>query len=247
MSSTGRTEGLRHPDDFYQTPDFATKAILPHLAPPSRRIILDPCCGKGAILKAVREVYGVTPKQYRGLELDKPRADFARKNVSASILCRDALQTKLWVADRTSPLTIVMNPPFSLSMEFVLRGLVEMTDPSDEMAVLLRLNWLASKERKEFHRKHPSDVYVLDRRPSFAVSMKCDPKKKGEFVLGKGPNEGNGKGCGWASLFEIGAPLPERCSQCSNIRLSKVTSDSNDCGWYVWGNGRGNRWHILDT
>ena len=229
MSSTGRTGGLRHPDDFYTTPLWATLAILPKLGPLAGAYAIDPCAGKGAILDAVRQ-YAPTSTRL-GLELDEERALAAKKEHQTHI--RDALSPEPWWPGRRRKTVALFNPPFKSAMEFVLRSLVEMDPKRDTTAALLRLNWLASKERKAFHRKHPSDVYVLDRRPSFAISLKCSVKKEG---------------CGWSQLFELGIELPVECPECGKDEaLEKVTSDSNDYGWYVWGPGRGNRWYILDT
>src|SRR4051794_8045665 len=71
MSSTNRGV-LRQPDDFYQTPALATRAILPYLDLRGR--ILEPGCGNGAI---VREIVsrGVRPDQIRGVELNQQRAN----------------------------------------------------------------------------------------------------------------------------------------------------------------------------
>ena len=50
MSSTNRG-AVRHADDFYSTPAWATRAILPHLRPVQSRSVLEPACGDGAIAK----------------------------------------------------------------------------------------------------------------------------------------------------------------------------------------------------
>jgi len=179
VSATGRslaaeTGYVRHADDFYETPAWCTRAILPHL----RRtdVVLDPCAGTGAILRAVRtSVPGVICK---AIELDPVRS------YHAGIQCADALSPEtLW-----PPATIVTNPPYALAMEFVLRALLE-TQGKRDAAFLLRLNWLASQKRAEFHKKHPSDIFVLPRRPSFTPDNRTDATEYAWLVWG--PGRGN--------------------------------------------------------
>lgn len=77
MSVTGHSN-CRHPSDFYETPAWCTRAILRRFGGPipGVRTVLDPACGRGAILNVVRELwpYVVTI----GFELDGERAEIAR-------------------------------------------------------------------------------------------------------------------------------------------------------------------------
>lgn len=59
MTATGRSD-VRHPDDFYRTPAWLTRAVLPHLDLPAHSHVLDPACGDGAILDVVREAGHLT-------------------------------------------------------------------------------------------------------------------------------------------------------------------------------------------
>jgi hypothetical protein len=152
MSATGRNlvGNERRPDDFYATPAWATRAVLPHLRmqPP----VLDPCCGEGAILRVCLDYWPC------GIELDGERAAKAPGVIRRG----DALGGAAWPSHRT----IITNPPYSLAMEFIQRALAEAPADAD-VAFLLRLNFLGSQRRAAFHRMYPSDVYVLPRRPSF--------------------------------------------------------------------------------
>lgn len=153
MSATGRNlvGNERRADDFYATPAWCTRAIMPHLR--LNDPVLDPCCGDGAILG----VLFAAGRTVCGLELDA-----ARGGTSGSVSIRDALTPEPWPQHRT----IITNPPYSLAMEFIERALREAPEDAD-VAFLLRLNFLGSQRRAAFHRSYPSDVYVLPRRPSF--------------------------------------------------------------------------------
>lgn len=154
MSSTNRG-GLRHANDLYVTPKWAVDAILPHMGAPTR--VLDPACGDGELLRAAADFWHGRVQMY-GIDIEDrgwPLTDV-----------RDALKPEPWpVVDM-----ILANPPYSLAFEFVCRALQEARRRNRQngtCAVLLRLAWLAGQKRAEFHRQHPSDVYVLSKRPSF--------------------------------------------------------------------------------
>ena len=49
------------------------------------------------------------------------------------------------------------------------------------VCALLRLNWLGAQERREFHRTHPADIFVLPRRPNFMAGQ-INPKTGKKFT-----------------------------------------------------------------
>jgi hypothetical protein len=55
------------------------------------------------------------------------------------------------------------NPPYRLAAEFIARSL----DLAKTLALLLRVNYLASEKRNVFMRSLTPDIYVLPNRPSF--------------------------------------------------------------------------------
>lgn len=74
MSATGRG-AERRADDFYETPGWCTRAILPHLIPnlPERHIVLEPGSGSGSIARELLAA-GVTRERLMLIELDADRA-----------------------------------------------------------------------------------------------------------------------------------------------------------------------------
>lgn len=228
MSATGRNlvGAERHGDDFYSTPSWTTRAILPFLINRgSRMTTLDPCCGDGAILKELLGVAGVVS----GIEINGARAQ-AAADLVGNVVCRDALGPESW----GSPNLIKTNPPYALAMQFVVRALAEVAR-GGEVAMLLRLPWLASQERAAFHRAHPSDVYVLPKRPSFVEHLRWSSNQCPLLLVGNGKSK------------------PPRCqleaghADRGDGDCRTLGTDATDYGWFCWGPGRGNRWHVLDV
>ncbi len=180
MSATGRSP-VRRVDDFYETPAWGVRAIVPHLGlRPSDRV-LDPCCGRGAITQALPSDLDLV-----GLELDAGRASEAA-SLGHTVQCRDALAPEPWPAHRV----LLTNPPYRLALEFVERALREAA-PRGVVAMLLRLGFLESKKRAAFHQQHPADVFVLSERPSF-TGRGTDAAAYGWFLWG-------GRGGRWRLL-----------------------------------------------
>lgn len=170
MSATNRG-AARRPGDFYATPAWVTRAILPHL--PAFATVLDPCAGEGAILREVGGGFGI-------------ERDFERVHRchAQDIPCThgDALASEA-VWGRFS--VCVMNPPFSQAEAFVRRALAEAAPQRATVAALLRLAFLEGIARAPLHREHPADVYVLPRRPSFTGGG-TDATAYAWFVWGPG-------------------------------------------------------------
>ena len=229
MSATGRNlEGNeRHADDFYETPAWCTRAILPHLGTPigfdpetgrtkrqPPKTVLDAGCGTGAILRACGGFWSAYDQQLIGIEKDVGRVRQANEHEAYPdsdlyFECGDFFDVKgdcFEISPQLNPVRmpfdlVISNPPYGDAEKFVEHALTI----GRTCCFLLRLNWLASKKRAAFHRAHPSDVFVLPRRPSFT----------------------NGG------------------------------TDATEYAWFVWGptdveeclNGgfRGNRWFLLDV
>jgi len=115
-----------HRGDCYDTPEVAVRALLKHVKLP--RIIWEPACGTGNIVKALREAgHAViaTDLNDRGCPYSQSRIDFLMHCPSSNI---DA---------------IVTNPPFSLAEEFVDVALQR----APLVVMLLRLAFIESERR----------------------------------------------------------------------------------------------------
>jgi hypothetical protein len=169
VSAAGRSERGGEGRDFFPTPAWAVHRFLDAI--PTDKFgtrWLEPCVGDGAIVRAVarwfkeRDVWArpewdgidVHPRcEPDGPLLSAVEADFTWMDGAA---WRGKTNYDRWHFCLT-------NPPYAQAMDFVKAAL----DHCDSVAMLLRLNWLASEERSVWLRGCPPAVYVLPNRPSF--------------------------------------------------------------------------------
>lgn len=160
-------------NEFYKTPGWCTRAIIPHL--PAAGLLCDAGCGDGAIAEEFLKFW--TRYHVFGVEIDEALAKTAATKFDVE--CADFLKY-----DGDADL-IVSNPPFSMAREFLEHSLAITAKSRGTCAFLLRLNWLASQERMAFNRANMADVFVLPRRPSFRNGT-TDATDYGWFVYGPG-------------------------------------------------------------
>lgn len=223
MSAKGRgAESVE--SDFYATPEDCTRAMLTELAPrfeTARSLgksfrILEPTAGKGAIVKVLREFF--PEASITAVELDRKRFEVLQASGLCDVaICGDYAEQDF--ADGQFHLAAI-NPPFTVAQSIVSRAL----NHARETVALLRLGFLASKERKPFWRRNNADVMPLAKRPSFAASLKCQGGFSAARVRLSAP-------CGWAVIQELEAPRPKTCPVCNVGTVSVSTSDSADYFW----------------
>lgn len=143
---TGGTGGVhqRQVDDFYATPSDTTKKILDKLE--LKGSILEPACGQGHISEVLKEYY--------------PNA----KVISTDLVDRGyADEIKDFLNDDFEKVdNVITNPPFKYAKEFVIKGL-EISN--DKVIMLLKIQFLESKSRKEFLENSPLKyIYVFSER-----------------------------------------------------------------------------------
>jgi hypothetical protein len=162
VSSTNR--GVeRRPGDDYQTQPWVIDALLGVVKPSGR--ILEPCAGSGTLVRALAGFGKVEA-------LDIDTAGSMPGTVQADFLT--------WRAPLHYDWTIT-NPPYSLACEFIDKALAIST----HVAMLLRLNFLGSEERREWWPgREPNALYVLTPRPHFL-------DRDGKRVIGKNGKPGN--------------------------------------------------------
>ncbi len=142
----------RPPADFYRTPDWAIAAVLRRLtrlcAPSS---VLEPCAGDGALLAPLRACWPSATIDAYDIEPRHP-----------------AVARPTWTDDTPQRYDLVItNPPF-IAAEEILRYGISRLRAGGRIALLLRLGFLASQERRPLYRRHyPEFVFVLSERPSF--------------------------------------------------------------------------------
>lgn len=178
MSAHSRGRPSR-PDDFYETPSWCTELILPKLNLPEGARVLDPGAGKGGISKVL------TSKGYRVAAVERnPQFELDLSELVNEVIVGDFLSLQTGgIFD-----AVVGNPPYTYSLEFAKKA-IELTAGKVDVAFLLRVGWLASKGRVDFHLRNPSDVFILPERPSFTENGKTDQTDYAWFVWG--PGRGN--------------------------------------------------------
>jgi len=170
--------------------------------------VYDLGCGTGAIARVVlAEMPGM---QVHAVDLASAHVDAARQSLhgwGVTTVVGDVLaDPTTWAAPgaRRGDAAVVMNPPYSYAREFVDAGL----QVADTVVALLRVNWVASRKRKEWHRLHPSDLHVLDKRPSFTGDGKTDATEYAWFVWAPFTNSR------W-SILDVDYPKKPRAKKCS--------------------------------
>lgn len=238
---------------LFTTPGWTTRAILPHLLPwlPTDRdpVVVEPAAGDGAIVRELIAA-GIAPRCIQAGERDIPRSQALRALGLAAVYAGDVL-TCPHVGRRAD--LVVMNPPFELAPDFVSWAL-EAVGSTGTVACLLLLSYLETPERGAWHRAHPSDLYVLERRPAFDLSPDtvlprcrgCSARITGEVKRYR--VTGTKKIRTWcAACAESGAAafsgelIEPRRRKARAASARKPPVDMRPYGWFVWGPGvRGN-------
>lgn len=161
--------GDDNPHDFFPTPHGVTKAFL-DACPLPDGMWFEPAVGAGDIIAAVGPRQCWVTSDIRDvpvppLSVLHQRGDFLKE-----------------LDPRARVDVIITNPPFYLAEEFVRQALAHAT----HVVMLLRLAFLETRRREAFHREHPSDVYVLSRRPSFLANGATDNSAYAWFHWGPG-------------------------------------------------------------
>lgn len=213
MSATGRSAkrltlpGLetatgRHPDDFYRTPAWCTRALLRSLTPPlpGARWI-DAGAGDGAISSVLAAAWpGVAGV---AIEKDEHRAEACRMALmghsAVQVHCADFL-----AHEAPEPAEIVIsNPPFVHAEGFLGRALAL----APTVALLLPVGFFGAACRQKLIKRWPCDLAVLSPRPSFRGGA-TDSATYAWAIWGPGRG-----GRWWVSCREPAAPAERKTQQ----------------------------------
>lgn len=169
-------EDKRRVLDDYPTPAWAIDAILPFL--PVGGSVLEPACGAGTVLGRLAYLHGAPLDSMSGLEINPVRAEEARA-VGYRVTCADALDPETIWPDAD---LILSNPPFRQAEAFCRKALASVAQGGC-VAMLLRLAFLESAARFDFHAQHPvTSLHVFSSRPSFTGDGKSDSAAYAWFV-----------------------------------------------------------------
>lgn len=151
----------RREEDFYPTPAWCTSALT-SAGPRLRGVVWEPACGRGDM---------VAPLQFAGYQVvASDLVDYGR-GYTAGV---DFLQVG---ALPNGVRSIVTNPPFDLSDEFVRKAL-DLTRPvGGQVAFLLRVEWDCAAKRQELFSAPPfSAKVILTRRPRWFEGTTVAPR-----------------------------------------------------------------------
>jgi hypothetical protein len=157
--------------DAYPTPPWAVHRLLEACPLPGGRWI-EPAAGDGAIIRAVR--WHRRDILWDALDIREACRERLHNLVGHDRVIGDFIGYPFFVDGSSKYDVLITNPPFSLAMEFLQKGL----EVADRVALLLRSNFLGSQGRAEFFREHMPDRYQLPNRPTFVHVEKWNPKAK---------------------------------------------------------------------
>lgn len=171
-------EDQRRALDDYPTPAWAIDAVLPFL--PVGGSVLEPACGAGTVLGRLADLRLVPVDSMSGLEINPVRAEEARA-AGYRVACVDALDPETIWPDAD---LIISNPPFRQAEAFCRKALASVAQGGC-VAMLLRLAFLESATRFDFHAQYPvTSLHVFSSRPSFTGDGKSDSAAYAWFVWG---------------------------------------------------------------
>ena len=188
--------------DHFPTPEWVTSLLVGRgclkFGWLDRLNILEPACGTGAICRVLRDRY--ENSRIHGVEV---RADLAQhlghedwlsvgrgqQEPDLVFFC-DFHDWARYMVDFTPYAgydLVVTNPPYGNDepVKFFESAWPLVAD-GGQLAMLLRLNWLASSKRAAFHREHPADVYVVARRIAFLDNGSSPTESHAWFVWTRG-------------------------------------------------------------
>lgn len=133
--------------EFFETAAWSVDSVLRHEKLPSE--FVDPCAGNGVIAERMI-ANGYSPRAILDLHL-WPHRNRALDITQANYLTQDV---------DLDGVAVVMNPPFSKSVEFVLHSL-----GAEAVLCFQRFAWWESAARRDFWDKNPPDrVYICGNR-----------------------------------------------------------------------------------
>lgn len=144
--------GKRNKKDFYQTPYCLTEKLLEYEYFDKGRYILEPACGKGAIIYVLEKYWESGALEYYDKSWNEDKYSFFNEN-------------------RNFPY-IITNPPYSIANDFIKKGLEVYTD---KMAMLLPLDYLQGQKRFEDDIfRNLTKVHIFTRMPLLSETIRED-------------------------------------------------------------------------
>lgn len=183
MSSTNRSNARQeHIADYYRTPIADIEKFMSELDKvvtiDMDKCTLDPCAGGDennpmSYPTALYNYYRVPMENIKTIDIRED--SLAEKKA-------DYLNTEL----DYKPYVVITNPPFNKALEFIRKAL-EDVEEDGYVIMLLRLNFLETKARKDFFDSYmPEYIFVHHKRMSFIEGGGTDSVAYAHYVWRKG-------------------------------------------------------------
>ncbi len=159
MSATGRTPGVREPNDAYPTERYCVERLLEAVRFPGG-LWVEPAAGEGDVVRVVRGMR--SDVAFEAVEL-RPECERLLRPECERVTIGDWLRMP---HDLERYQVAITNPPYghNLPEHFLVSLLAR---PELWIALLLPLGWLSSSRRHSLVSAVPPDVYPLPNRPVF--------------------------------------------------------------------------------
>lgn len=176
----GTQRAERRENDHYVTPDWAIRRFLERYKPAIGEgvRILDPCAAKGELITAAKPFF--PQALFAACEINPAFEAELAEVTSGAALIGNFLEN-VEVLRQLDIDFVLTNPPYNQAEEFI-RASLELGG-SIEVAMLLRVNFLAGRGRRDFLAGLKPSVFVLPNRPSFTGGG-GDMTEYGWFVFG---------------------------------------------------------------
>ena len=144
--------------DFYQTPLWATKALIDNID--FKGTVLEPCSGSGAIARLIKGCYASDIREDDSVYGEKGKSIFKYNENSFD--------------------NVITNPPYKIAQEIIEKSL---KISRSKVYMLLKLQFLESVSRYEFFKNTPlKTVYVFCKRITMYPDGEPEPKNSGTIA-----------------------------------------------------------------
>lgn len=162
LGASNHSENDREIHDFYATDPKALELLLKL---ENFKNVWECACGQGHLSNVLKKH-----------NIHSRSSDFIERGYSDEVLDFLAIDNLEWYGD------IITNPPFKYAQEFVKKA-IDIIPIGNKVAMFLRIQFLETKERKEFFKLYPPKIiYVSSSRILCAMNGEFENYKKNGSV-----------------------------------------------------------------
>lgn len=158
--SQRNSEYERKENELYETPEWVTELLIPHL-PVGIRIVWEPACGSGKMVNVLKNHFLVlTTDISTGTDFLTVKPEHVHQMIQGP------------------PNAIITNPPFNQAQKFIEHALELMKPVNGYVAMLLKVDYDSAKTRRHLFRNCPEFMtkIVLTKRIVWFTEANGKPK-----------------------------------------------------------------------